>query len=61
MATTYRSYEITEVVHGFTWTDERGFTHFYEGVEGIPYKSEEDAMNDIDAYRKRMRSAQASA
>lgn len=59
MATTYRSYEIEPHRNGgFTWKDERGFTHYFENATKSPYRSEEDAMNDIDVYRKRMRAAQ---
>jgi hypothetical protein len=56
--TIYRSYDIVpHEAGGFTWTDERNFTHYAEGVTKVPYVTEEAAMNDIDQYKRNMAKA----
>lgn len=56
MASTYRSYDITpHPKGGFSWKDERGFEHFHEFVTETPYATEEAAMDDVDRYRRNLR------
>lgn len=51
----YRGYEIKPVQGGgFTWTDERNFQHWQEGVTKVPYPTAEAAMDGIDAYKRNM-------
>jgi hypothetical protein len=54
----YRGYDIEREPSGqFTWTDERGFTHNGKIDAGGGFDTEEQAMGDIDAYKRNMRSA----
>lgn len=62
----YRGYEIKPHANGgFYWTDERGFDHF-DGIMQIAtprdahtdaFKTDEAAMDSIDAYRRNLASA----
>jgi hypothetical protein len=54
--TIYRGFEITQKPNGkFEWVDERNFVH--TGMIDLTggYDTEEAAMTDIDAYKRRMR------
>lgn len=48
----YRGYEIDKREGGFTWTDERNFTHYHEGVYRVPFATTEAVKESIDAYRR---------
>lgn len=58
----YRGHEIVQ--HGHTdyrWTDERGFAHGKSPDGGLPgqdLRSEDEAMNSIDQYKRNMASLQ---
>ena len=54
----YRGYEIrTELDGKFTWTDETGVIHHDERGG---YETSDAAMDDIDAYRRKLRAAAAA-
>jgi hypothetical protein len=58
----YRGYEIEgDRTAGFTWTDERGFIHNGKVDAAGGYKSEEDAMDDIDRYKRNLRASSQPA
>lgn len=58
MGNIYRGYEISgNAKSGWTWTDERNFTHYAESVSKQPYATEEAAMDAIDSYKKAQRKA----
>lgn len=54
----YRGYEIEgNRENGFTWTDERGFIHNGKIDTKGGYATEEQAMSDIDAYKRNIANA----
>lgn len=54
----YRGYEIEPAKGGgYVWTDERGFIHYFVEMTKTPYRSEDDAIDDIDRYKRNLRSA----
>jgi hypothetical protein len=66
MADLYRGYEIqSHPLGGFYWTDERGFDHFDGCMQSATprdartdaFKTDEAAMDNIDAYKRNMASA----
>lgn len=58
--TLYRGYDIKQDANGnWFWTDERGFTH--DGQPGAKFKTDEEAFNDVDAYKRNMRNAATGA
>ena len=50
--TLYRGFNIIKTVAGYEWTDETGHRHI-GGISG--FSTEEDAMNDIDKYKRAQR------
>ena len=53
--TLYRGYEIVRNEAGdITWTDERGFVHNGRIDTRGGFKSEDEAMDNIDAYKRNM-------
>ncbi len=53
---TYRGYDIQQDAKGnWFWIDERGFTH--NGEPGEKFTTDEQALNDVDAYKRNMRTA----
>lgn len=51
----YKGYDIKPVApRGFIWTDNRGLTHYYEGVMKIPFATVWEAEESIDAVCRAM-------
>lgn len=54
MADIYRGYEISREPNGkFVWADDRGFIHSGRIDTRGGFDTEEQAMSDIDAFKKR--------
>ena len=51
--TIYRGFDIIRTDAGhYEWTDDRGFKH--DGKPGNLFTTDEQAMNDIDAYKRNL-------
>jgi hypothetical protein len=51
----YKGYKITKEPNGYTWKDNRGFTHYFENVTKTPFATLWEAEQSIDEVCFNMR------